>query len=292
MRGRVDPEPPTLRGQQHDGQQDRSATARQGAEDDQPGAARRRLDRLAGPGSLQFSPGRLWLESVSRFVSPHEANPGNYHPLRNVLGEQIDFERLRAADAAKRFVCAANVLNNRVRVFDRAAMSVDAVLASACLPTLFAPVEIDGEHYWDGGYLGNPPPFPLIEHCASRDVLLILINPLSIAEVLRTARAVADRINTISFNSSLMREMRAIEFVNRLVERGFDDGGRLKKVLVHCVDAEAELGRLGADSKLNVTGECIDRLFALGRARADVFLEAHFDRIGVESSTLVQERFL
>jgi predicted acylesterase/phospholipase RssA len=137
---------------------------------------------------------------------------------------------LRQTDRVKLFVCASNVITNRLHVFTGSEISVDAVLASACIPTLFQSIEIDGEHYWDGGYMGNPPIFPIIYNCTSSDVILIMINPIEIEGVPRTARAILDRINTLSFNSSLMREMRAINFVNRLVENGFDDNGRLKKV--------------------------------------------------------------
>ena len=157
---------------------------------------------------------------------------------------------------------------------------------------MFQAVEIKGEYFWDGGYMGNPPIFPIIYHCNSADLLLIMVNPIHIEQVPQTAQAILDRINTLSFNSSLMREMRAINFVNRLVESGFDDGGRLKKMFIHCIDAEDEMSRLGVSSKLNVCHDFLDQLFELGRSRADVFLRDHFDAIGKESSTLIERRFL
>jgi NTE family protein len=140
--------------------------------------------------------------------------------------------------------------------------------------------------------MGNPPIFPIIYNCASSDVLLIMVNPIHIEQVPQTAQAILDRINTLSFNSSLMREMRAINFVNRLVEAGFDDGGRLKKMLIHCIDAEEEMRKLGVSSKLNVGREFLGWLFELGRKRADVFLRDHFDTIGKDSSTSIEQRFL
>ena len=187
------------------------------------------LDKMISPGSLDYSPGWVLMDTLSRVWSPYQMNPANYHPLRDILKEQIDFERLSRSDKVKLFVCASNVFTNRLRVFDRSDVSVDAVVASGCIPSVFQAVEINGEYFWDGGYMGNPPIFPLIYNCASADVLLIMVNPIHIEQVPQTAQAILDRINTLSFNSSLMREMRAINFVNRLVESGYDDGGRLKK---------------------------------------------------------------
>jgi NTE family protein len=243
-------------------------------------------------GSLDHSPAWFFFDALSRFFSPYELNPANYNPLRDVLLEVIDFDRLRQAADVKLFLCASNVKSGRLRVFERHEVSVEAVLASACLPHLFQAVEIDGEHYWDGGYMGNPPIFPVIYGCESRDVVLVVINPIVIDEVPRSARAIIDRLNTLSFNSSLMREMRAISFVSRLVESGFTEGGRLKKILIHCIDAEDEMRKLSASSKLNASWDFIKRLFELGRDRADAFLAAHYDKIGHESSTAIAERFL
>jgi NTE family protein len=139
--------------------------------------------------------------------------------------------------------------------------------------------------------MGNPPIFPLIYNCGSSDVLLIMVNPIKIKEVPQTSQAILDRINTLSFNSSLMREMRAIKFVNHLVESGFDDGGRLRKVLIHCIDAENEMGNLGVSSKLNVGRDFLGWLFALGRERAEIFLRDHFDMIGKGSSASIEQDF-
>jgi NTE family protein len=250
------------------------------------------LDRLISPGSLDYSPGWILMDTLSRVWSPYQMNPANYHPLRDILNVQIDFDRLSQSETVKLFVCASNVFTNRLHVFDLPHMSVDAVVASGCVPSVFQAVEINGEYFWDGGYLGNPPIFPIIYNCTSTDVLLIMVNPIHIEQVPQNAQAILDRINTLSFNSSLMREMRAINFVNRLVESGFNDGGRLKKMLIHCIDAEDEMSRLGVSSKLNVGREFLGWLFELGRKRADVFLRDHFTTIGKDSSTSIQQRFL
>lgn len=180
------------------------------------------IDRLKGPGSLDYSPGWVMMDLLSRVLSPYQMNPANFHPLRDILGEQVDFAVLSETDKVKLFVCASNVITKQVP---------------------------------------------------------------------QTAQAILDRINTLSFNSSLMREMRAINFVNRLVDRGFDEGGRLRKILVHCIDAEDEMSNLGVSSKLNVERQFLHRLFDLGRSRAQAFLTGHFDRIGIVSSTSIEERF-
>jgi NTE family protein len=250
------------------------------------------IDRLMSPGSLDYSPGWIMMDNLSRMLSPYQLNPMNFHPLRDILSEQIDFEMLRNSDKVKLFVGASNVRTNRLRVFAQGEISIDAVLASACLPFMFHAVEIHGEYFWDGGYMGNPPLFPIIYNCTSPDVVLIMINPIQIEQVPKSAQSILDRINTLSFNSSLMREMRAINFVNRLVDRGFNEGGRLRKMLIHCIDSEEEMRQLSVSSKLNAGADFLAWLFGLGRKRGDAFLREHFDKIGKESSTSIEERFL
>jgi len=250
------------------------------------------VDRLMSPGNLDYSPGWVMMDFMSRMMSPYQMNPTNFHPLRDLLMEQLDFEKLRRSEESKLFVCASNVTTNRLHVFDQSDISVDAVLASACIPSMFQAIKIGDEYFWDGGFMGNPPIFPIIYNCSSCDVVLILINPIQINEVPKDARAILDRINTLSFNSSLMREMRAINFVNRLVDSGFDDSGRLKKMRIHCIDAEDQMRSLGVSSKVNVQREFLGWLFELGRERGDAFLRAHFDKLGREASTSIEERFL
>jgi len=250
------------------------------------------FDQMVSPGSMDYSPGWQMIDLLSRVWSPYQMNPANFHPLREILSEQIDFEKLRRAAHVKLFVCASNVSTNRLRVFSREEMSVDAVLASACLPSMFQAIEIDGEYYWDGGYMGNPPIFPLIYECASPDVILIMINPIVIDDVPKTAQAIIDRINTLSFNSSLMREMRAIAFVSALVDKGFDDNGRLRKMFIHCIEAEDQMRHLGVSSKLNVKWDFLMWLFELGRRRGDAFLNEHSSEIGKQSSVDIERRFL
>jgi len=251
------------------------------------------VDMLLGPGNMDFSP--LWrmADLMTRQVSPYEFNPANLNPLHDLLEEMIDFPRLRAAlDGPPLFICATNVLNGRLRVFDRKEISANAIMASACLPMLFQAVEVDGGHYWDGGYSGNPPIFPLIYMGGGRDIAIVQLNPINIPEVPRRIADIIDRVNTLSFNSSLMREMRMIHFITTLIDRGDLPADRYPRMLIHTIDAEVELAKLSASSKLNATPAFLDYLFKLGRSRASAFLDEHYGDIGERSSTDIAAKFL
>ena len=177
------------------------------------------LDRWLGSGNLDFSPTWHFFDNLTRAASPYQLNPLNYNPLKKILSDIVDVNAITREDGVKLFLCATNVRTGRIKVFRGDELSIDAVLASACLPFLYQAVEIAGEHYWDGGYMGNPPIFPLIYHTDCPDVLIIQINPINIPNVPKTAQEIFDRINTLSFNSSLMREMRAIDFVTKLIDQ-------------------------------------------------------------------------
>jgi NTE family protein len=249
------------------------------------------LDRLSSPGSMAFSPGWRMADVMLKLFSPYQINPLNRNPLRDLLEEVVDFARLRAAPGPAAFVCATNVLNGRLRVFERRELSAAAVMASACLPQLFQAVEVDGQHYWDGGFSGNPPIFPLIYMGGGQDIVIVQLNPINIPDVPRDMRGIMDRINTLAFNSSLMREMRMIRFVTDLIDRGDLNSERYLRLFIHTIDAEAELAAFDPASKLNADREFLDHLFTLGVARAEAFLEAHWNSIGVKSSTDVETKF-
>jgi NTE family protein len=244
---------------------------------------RRRLDN---------SPAFVALDFTMRVLSPYQFNPFNYNPLREVLEDMLDVERLRGCQDVKLFISATNVKTCRVKVFETPDVNVDVLMAAACLPFLFQAVEIDGEHYWDGGYMGNPAIYPLIYRSQSADVVVVHINPIRRDAVPTSARDILDRINEISFNSSLMREMRVIEFVSRMIDDGTIAKGRMKRMLVHAVEAEDAFGELGVSSKLNPDWNFLTHLFEIGRERCDQWLAENFDRIGRESSVDLRERFL
>ena len=246
---------------------------------------------MGKPFSLEESPGYVMMDFLSRMFSPYQLNPTNQNPLREVLASVIDFDAIHKAAKVKLFICASNVMTGRIKVFDKHHVTVDAVLASACLPFMFQAVEINGEHFWDGGYMGNPPLYPLFYNTDTRDVLIVQLNPINIPELPTTAPAILDRINTLSFNSSLMREMRAIHFVSKLIEGGFTDDGKLNQVYIHTVDGEALLAPLGVSSKINADWDFLMYLHEHGRKAGEKFLSEHWTKIGHQSSTDIEAKF-
>ncbi|MGH7004102.1 MAG: patatin-like phospholipase family protein [Alphaproteobacteria bacterium] len=250
------------------------------------------LDRLTCNKSLAMSPSFIFFDLVTRFLSPYQFNPLNYNPLREVIGKSVDFDKLRTTCCpVKLFLSATNVRTGKIRVFANNEISVDSVLASACLPFLFQAVEIDGDPYWDGGYMGNPAIFPLIYECESADVLVVHINPMEREHMPHTAAEILNRINEISFNSSLMREMRAISFVTKLIDSG-ELKSNLKRMLIHSIAADAVMNGLGHTSKLNADWEFLTSLRDTGRAHADAWLKANFDKLGRESTVDIRGTYL
>lgn len=244
------------------------------------------------PGNMDYSPGYYMTELLSLSTSPYQTNPNNYNPLKKILCDLVDFEKLKSCKVTKLFVCATNVRRGRAKVFNLDEISVDAVLASACLPQLFQAVTIDGEDYWDGGYMGNPPIFPLIDGTDCSDIMLVQINPINIPSTPKTADEIRDRVNELSFNSSLMLEMRRIDFVDRLLKAGFDYNGRLRSINIHNINPEVDIWDLNTSSKLNATWDFLTRMKRLGREYADNWLSAHYDKIGISSSCDVREVFM
>lgn len=251
------------------------------------------IDRMLGDHKLAWSPVFSLMGFVTRVLSPYEFNPTDYNPLREVVEQSIDFDVLRRPDSpVKLFLSATNVRTGKVKVFAGKEISISAVMASACLPTMFHAVEIDGEAYWDGGYMGNPALFPLIYDCKSTDIVVVHINPLFRNEVPRTAVDILNRINEISFNSSLMREMRAVSFVTNLVtQKRLVDGG-LKHVLIHSIADDEFMGALSPTSKYNADWEFLMFLRDQGRKCADDWLAKNFAKLGVESSVDIHKFYL
>jgi NTE family protein len=185
-----------------------------------------------------------------------------------------------------------NVRTGKIKVFDNSEIGVDAVLASACLPFLFQAVEIDGEAYWDGGYAGNPPIFPLIYNCSSPDVLIVQLSPVRRDELPHSSMEILNRVNEISFNSSLLREMRAIHFVTRLIDDGAVVDSLLRRMRIHCIAADDVISKLSSTSKLDADWDFLTSLRDAGRARAEQWLEAHFEHVGVESTVDLQALYM
>jgi NTE family protein len=247
------------------------------------------LDRLDGRFGLDTSPGYLLLDAVSYFTSPYLYNPLNYLPLRDVLEEVVDFAELRRQAAVKLFLCATNVRTGKVTVFKTEEIGADHVMASTCLPLLMHAVKIDGEVYWDGGFSGNPVIFPLVYECESRDVVMIHITPAERPEVPFSSHAIMNRMQEISFNAALIREMRAVTLINKRVADGKMIEG--KEMLIHVIEAEDVIREFPGSSRLNNDWQFLCHLFEIGRERASEWLAAHFHQLGRESSTDLEAKY-
>ncbi|MQX36248.1 patatin-like phospholipase family protein [Roseospira navarrensis] len=252
-------------------------------------------ERWTGSWNMDASPLYLAFDALTRAVSPYVLNPFDFNPLRDVLTRAVDFERLVHCDCARLFISATNLRTGRVRVFTAPEMTADVVMASACLPFLFRAVEIDGEAYWDGGYMGNPSLFPFYYHTGTDDVLIININPIERQEVPRTAPDIMNRVNEISFNSPLLGEMRAIAFVQKLIDEDWlNDAhkGKLRRVRFHAIRADQVMCDLSVASKFNTGWDFLCDLRDRGRAAADSWMQAHFDDVGARSTVDLHHDYL
>ncbi|HVJ52924.1 MAG TPA: patatin-like phospholipase family protein [Aliidongia sp.] len=251
----------------------------------------RGIPGLSDGWQVDADPTFMMMDFISRIWAPTQLNPMNLNPLSDLLEDLIDFEGLRAHPDIKLFVTASNVRTCKSRLFRTPELTARTLLASACLPLMFRAVEIDGEHYWDGGYLGNPSIYPLIDECSSSDVVIVQINPMNRPEVPVTARDILNRINEMSFNSSLVSEMFGIATVSSLIESGSLEDERYAAVRFHQIGAEAELAKYGALSKLNTERPFLEHLHELGFNTADRWIAENFDRIGWESTLDVLDSY-
>jgi NTE family protein len=240
--------------------------------------------------NLDWSPAALWLDVMAQFVSPYQLNPLDHNPLREVLRESLDFDQLRAADAVPLFVCATSLTTNRMRVFSNEDVSLEALLASACLPQLHRAVEIDGEYYWDGGFIGNPVLKPLLHLGSAQDLVLIQLNPTRRAELPISARDILDRLNEVTMNAALMRELDGIAVINRLIEAGQLKHPRYVVIRLHGIADPLVMAGLGLRSKNNTAWPFLSYLRDAGRAAADAWLGEHGAALG-RSSTLDLAQF-
>lgn len=240
--------------------------------------------RLTGSWSLDKSPVFLFFEQISQFLSPYELNPLNLNPLRDLVGSLVDFDRVNRCSAIRVFVTATNVRTGRPKVFRQPEISVDVLMASAALPLVFQAVEINGEAYWDGGYTGNPALFPLVDECDARDLLLIQINPFYRPEIPRTARDVINRLNEITFNTSLLKEIRTILLLRDLIDAEGLDHERYRNMRLHRIHGDEDLLDLTASSKMNAEWSYLCHLRDKGRQRTDAWLSRHWDDLGARST--------
>ncbi|MEP5632427.1 MAG: patatin-like phospholipase family protein [Tateyamaria sp.] len=242
------------------------------------------LDMMFGSWSLDHSPGYIMADALSRMASPYELNPLGINPLRDLVDEFVDFDKVVSCSDMGLYISATNVETGRARVFHREEVSLDVVMASACLPNMFKAVEIDGVPYWDGGYMGNPVLFPFIDHSTSADIMIVQINPLMRPGTPKTARDIQNRLNEITFNGSLLRDLRTIDLIHRLIDDGALNEEEYRVMNMHMIDGCEDMLELDASSKMNSEWAFLVHLRDLGRAHADKWLKANFDKIEVEST--------
>lgn len=235
------------------------------------------------------------MENIYRAASPYQLNPMGINPLRDVLLETIDFDELNRCTDIKLFITATNVQTGKAKVFQNPEICVDRVLASATLPNLYQAVEIEGEYYWDGGYMGNPSLWPLFYETDVQDLLVVHINPIVRNEIPKTPAEINNRINEISFNTSLLKEMRAIAFVQKLVSEGWlkkQHEDKLSDIRFHSIRADHVFRSLGIESKYDTNWAFLEELRDIGRGEADQWLNAYYDDVGKQSTVNLHKEFL
>ncbi len=245
--------------------------------------------------SVNLIPAFKMMLQWSHYFSPHQLNPFDLNPLRDILMAQVDFERLRSESPVKLFIAATHANSGKVRLFRSPEISADAILASACLPMMSRPVEIDGEPYWDGGYAANPAVFPLFYECKTSDILLVLLTPLKHQATPHSAQEIKGRVLELAFNSTFLREMRmfahAREYVSQSVFRLGRFERRLARMNFHVIDAQEQMLELKAETKLAANMRFFEMLKNLGRARAKTWLQAHHAQVGKRSTVDLAELF-
>ena len=237
---------------------------------------------------LGFWSNQAWTNVIAQGFGPYKTNPLNINPLRDAIDALIDFDRVRACTEVEIFISATNVWTGKIAIFQTQELTADHLMASACLPTVFQAVEIDGVPYWDGGYMGNPALFPLFDQTTTDDILIVQINPLERRHTPRTAREIHDRLNEITFNGNLLRELRAVAFVKRLIEEGKLSPDEYKNVHLHRIDAGHVLDDYDASSKRKAEWDFFVELRDAGRRTAQSWLEANYGAIGVHGTLDLQ----
>jgi NTE family protein len=244
---------------------------------------------------VTLAPAMKLLLRFANHFAPEQINPLDFNPLRNIVSEQVDFERLRRESPVKLFVAATHANTGKLRIFRNAEMSVDSVMASACLPAMHRAVEIDGEPYWDGGYSANPAVFPLFHECATPDILLVLLAPLEYGALPNTADGIKARMLEVAFNSNFLREMRMFAHLNEVAHHSPFPLGRFERRVLrtkfHVVEAHEQMSELTVETKLAASKHFLERLRDLGRERAKAWLNAHYAQIGNRSTVELADVF-
>ncbi|WP_420431425.1 patatin-like phospholipase family protein [Hyphobacterium sp.] len=247
------------------------------------------------PGAEAASHFFPFMDALSRVTSPYDLNPFDYNPLRDILRDCVDFKALPTCKDLQLFICATSVKTGRPRVFSGTDITVDSVLASACLPFLFQAVEINGEPHWDGGYTGNPAIWPLYYVDTPRDILIVNLNPIERADTPKSAADIMNRVNEITFNASLLAELRALAFVKDLIANDQLKGevrDNFRDMLVHAIRGDDSVRNLRRDSKYDTRWSSLTALRDEGRKAAHDWLESCADDVGTRSTIELHADFL
>jgi len=245
------------------------------------------FDVLMSNWSMDANPMLAMFEMMTRVVSPYQFNPLNLNPLKELLAEQVSFSAVQSCQCIDLYISATNVQTGRVKVFTDDEITADAVMASACLPYIFQAVEIDGVPYWDGGFMGNPVLFPMLECSVSRDIVIVQVNPITRDETPKTARAIMDRVNEISFNAPLIKELRHMDFINGAIRRGDLKELGYTETFLHRIGGGEEIAHYPASTKVNAEWAFLIQLRDAGRAAANKWLDENFDAIGHRSTMMI-----
>ena len=248
-------------------------------------------DKMMGNWSLEFSPGFIASQFMRQLASPYQFNPLDINPLRDIVEECFDFEAINAPEGPRLFLSATNVRTGRPKVFRQPHLSADAVMASACLPHVYKAVEIDGEAYWDGGYTGNPPLFPLIDETEARDVVIVQINPFNRDDIPTTPYDIENRLNEITFNASLMKELRSVGFLWEIIQHEKLDRAAYRDARLHRIHASDQMSQLSVSSKMNTEMAFLDHLFEIGRDTAETWIKTDWPQVGKTSTWRPAEIF-
>jgi len=241
--------------------------------------------------SLDYSPWRMMFDSFVGTFSPYEFNPMNINPLLELIKSEIDFDHVHQCGNFELFVCATNVRTGKTKVFVNDEINADSVMASCCLPEIYHTVEINGEAYWDGGYMGNPPLYPLFYETECEDVLLIEVNPVERDDFPRTVRGIHNRLNEITFNATLLRELRTVDFVSRLIDEGKLSHNKYMRVRMHAIEPATAMQELSSSSKLNLELQFLHYLRDLGRSETEAWLDKNYGNVGEKATLDLREMF-
>lgn len=250
------------------------------------------IDTLLGKYTMYNSPGFLMFDFMSKIFSPYQTNPFNLNSLRDLVEKLFDFEKIQKTKDYKVFLAATHVYTGKVKIFPNKEINANSLQATACLPTMFKAVMVNNEYYWDGGFIANPPIYPLIYDCETPDVLLIKLNPTHRNRLPMTSTEISDRLNEITNNESIVREMRSINFITKLIETGQLDSKKHKHMHMHLIENEETFQDLGWSSKLNTEMAFYEYLFDAGRKAASEWIEKNFDKVGKQTSFDIEEEFV